>query len=86
VRSKLDERTEETLREIGTLFRRARKEAGMSQAQLAAEIAMDRENYAKIERAEINVTVDTLVRIAAGLGMRLSLSLMPGVSRKGTRQ
>lgn len=77
MRSKLDEQTKEILQRIGAEIRQIRRDAGMSQAQLAAAISMDRENYAKIERAEINVTVDTLVRIATGVRKKLSFSLVP---------
>jgi transcriptional regulator with XRE-family HTH domain len=43
---------------------------------------MDRENYAKIERASINVTVDTLVRIAHGIGVRLEVDFVAPPSRR----
>lgn len=75
--SKVDERTRATLRSLGAKIRAARQAAGLSQAQLAEAIAMDRENYAKIERAEINVTIDTLVRIAYGIGLRVEIDLVP---------
>jgi transcriptional regulator with XRE-family HTH domain len=81
-RSKVDDRTRAALKRIGAAIRRARREAGLSQARLAEAISMDRENYAKIERAEINVTVDTLVRIARGLGVRLELDFVPPRSRR----
>lgn len=69
--SKVDERTKAALKKIGAKIRAARQAAGLSQAQLAEAISMDRENYAKIERASINVTVDTLVRIAQGIGVEI---------------
>lgn len=80
--SKVDERTKATLKKIGARIREARKAAGLSQAQLAEAISMDRENYAKIERAEINVTVDTLVRIARGIGTRLEVEFVVPASRR----
>ena len=85
MRSKFDNRTREALQEIGVAIRVARREVGMSQEQLAETISMGRENLGKIERAEINVTVDTLVRIAAGLGMTLSVGLVPRRSRVSRR-
>jgi transcriptional regulator with XRE-family HTH domain len=74
VRSKVDERTKEALEGIAATIRKARQAAGLTQAQLAESISMGRENYAKIERAEVNVTVDTLVRIGDGLGLGLVVS------------
>jgi transcriptional regulator with XRE-family HTH domain len=74
--SKVDGRTKATLEELGARIRAARQAARLSQAQLAEAIAMNRENYAKIERAEINVTVDTLVRIASGIGLRVEIDLV----------
>jgi transcriptional regulator with XRE-family HTH domain len=75
--SKVDQRTKATLTKLGAKIRAARQAAGLSQAQLAERISMDRENYAKIERASINVTVETLVRIAHGIGVRLEIDLVP---------
>ena len=80
--SKVDERTKATLKKLGAKIRAARQAAGLSQAQLAEAISMDRENYAKIERASINVTVDTLVRIARGLGVRVEIDFVSPASRR----
>lgn len=80
--SKLDERTKTTLKNLGAKIRAARQAAGLSQAQLAEVISMDRENYAKIERASINVTVDTLVRIARGIGVRVEIDFVSPASRR----
>lgn len=76
-RSKVDERTKAALKAVGATIRAARQAAGLSQAQLAEAIAMDRENYAKIERGTINVTIETLVRIAHGIGLYVQLDLVP---------
>lgn len=82
MRSKVDDQTKATLKRIGTALRQARQAAGLSQVRLAHAISMDRENYAKIERAEINVTIDTLVRIADGLGTRLIVEFSSEPSRR----
>jgi transcriptional regulator with XRE-family HTH domain len=78
--SKVDERTKAALKATGARIRAARQAAGLSQAQIAEAIAMDRENYAKIERGTINVTVDTLVRIAHGVGLRVEIDFVPPAS------
>lgn len=78
--TKVDERTKAVLTQLGTKIRAARQAAGLSQAQLAEAISMDRENYAKIERASVNVTIDTLVRIAGGIGVNLEINF---VTRSG---
>lgn len=75
-RLKVDEKTRVVLRRTATVLRTAREEAGLSQAQLAQSISMARENYAKIEHADVNVTVDTLVRIARGLGRQVQFELV----------
>lgn len=80
--SKVDERTKATLKKTAAKIRAARRAAGLSQAQLAEAISMDRENYAKIERASINVTVDTLVRIASGIGVQLEIEFVPSASHR----
>lgn len=82
--SKVDERTKATLKKIGAKIRTAREAAGLSQQQLAEAISMDRENYAKIERASINVTVDTLVRIAHGIGVRLEVDFVAPAPRRSS--
>jgi XRE family transcriptional regulator, regulator of sulfur utilization len=46
-----------------------REERGYSQEALAARAGLDRANYGAIERGECNVTVDTVVKIATGLGI-----------------
>jgi transcriptional regulator with XRE-family HTH domain len=67
--------TRQKLQEIGAMIRAAREEAEISQATLAATIGMARENYLRIEKGRANVTVETLVRIAAGLDLTLSVAL-----------
>lgn len=63
---------------LGAHLRRAREEQGVSQTTLARRIKMEPTNLRKVERGEKNLTVDTLRRIAGGLGMRLEVRLMAG--------
>jgi transcriptional regulator with XRE-family HTH domain len=78
---KLDARTRRAAKEIGRRIQAARIAADISQKTLAEKIGMTRGNYARIEHGRMNVTIDSLLRIAAGLGMKLSFDLRPG--RKG---
>jgi len=59
-------------RTLGEAIRVARTERGFSQEDFARSASLDRSYYGAIERGEFNVTVDTLVKIAAGLGVRVA--------------
>jgi DNA-binding XRE family transcriptional regulator len=48
------------------------RERGHSQEAFAAHAGLDRANYGAIEHGEVNVSVDTVVKIAAGLGIRIA--------------
>lgn len=61
--------------EIGALVRRVRERAALSQANLAERIGMDRANLIRIEKGRINLTVETLVRVAAGLDATIQVDL-----------
>jgi transcriptional regulator with XRE-family HTH domain len=71
---KLDLRTKRMAGKIGKLIRTERESAGISQETLATRIGMTRTNYARVEQGRTNVTIDTLLRIAAGLGLTLSFN------------
>ncbi len=68
--------TNAKLIEIGETIRAARERVGVSQAKLAETIEMQRENYIRIEKGRANVTVETLVRIAEGLGLGVKVTLV----------
>jgi transcriptional regulator with XRE-family HTH domain len=59
----------------GAAMRSLRRERGITQEAFAARAGLDRSYYGAIERGEFNVTLDTLVKIAAGLGLRVSTLL-----------
>ena len=63
------------LAEIGERVRVAREKAQLSQEALAEKIQMRRENVIRIEKGRANVTVETLVRVATGLGLELGVTL-----------
>ncbi len=67
--------TRRKLANIGDLFRRARERANVSQAELAERIGMHRVNYIRFERGRVNMTVETMMRVAGGLGLDLHVAL-----------
>lgn len=54
-------------------LRWARQDAGLSQAALAKRLGVTQQAIAKVEHPDANPTLDTLLRVAAALGMSLSL-------------
>jgi transcriptional regulator with XRE-family HTH domain len=55
---------------LGRAIRSARQERKLPQETLAARAGVDRSYFGAIERGEFNVSLDTLIKIAAGLGIR----------------
>lgn len=54
---------------LGKAVRAARSEQGYTQEAFAFKAGIDRSYYGAIERGEFNVTLDTLMTIARGLGV-----------------
>lgn len=57
----------DVLIKFGQKMQKARKEAGVSQEELAAKLAMHRTYIGMIERGERNPTIRTLYKIAKAL-------------------
>jgi transcriptional regulator with XRE-family HTH domain len=57
------------VQELGVAIRNAREEHGLTQGAFAASVGLDRSYFGAIERGEFNVTLDTLFKITAGLGV-----------------
>jgi transcriptional regulator with XRE-family HTH domain len=57
---------------LGAVIRTYRKATELSQDRFADRIDMHRAYYSAIERGEKNITLDTLLRVAAGLGVHAS--------------
>lgn len=53
-------------------MRAIRKDMGLTQEDFAFKAGLDRSYYGAIERGEFNITIDTLMSIADGLGVRAS--------------
>lgn len=61
---------------LGANIRTRRKENGISQDALALECGLDRSYMGRIERGEVNITVEKLYKIAARLNCSAA-SLLP---------
>ncbi len=56
--------TDAILRDLGLRIRELRRAAGMTQEQAADQLGMWTPNYAKIEGGKVNLTVNSLVKLA----------------------
>jgi DNA-binding XRE family transcriptional regulator len=57
---------------LGRAMRLARQESGYSQESFAAHVGVHRTYYGAIEPGEFNPTIDTVAKVAVGLGASLS--------------
>jgi len=64
-----------TARVVGQEVRRARKEAGMTQAEVADRLATSPAYVTNVEAGRLNLTLGQLTRIAAALGATLDVKL-----------
>ena len=55
----------------------ARKKTGLTQVQLAAKTGIDQSDISRIENGEANPSLNTLKRLAAGMGMKLKIEFLP---------
>ena len=62
--------------QFGQLVRKYRKERNMSQEQLALLCNMDRSYLGRIERGEVNPTLEKLYKLAKSLGVNVK-DLLP---------
>lgn len=62
-----------------SLIRAARREAGLTQADLAARAGVPQSSVARLETPGSNPTVRTLERVLRAAGRRLELGADPGV-------
>ncbi len=60
---------------LGAAARSLRMERGLPQEAFARHAGLDRSYYGAIERGEFNVTLDTIVKIAAALGVSVATLL-----------
>lgn len=62
----------------GNIVKRARKAAGLSQAELADRMGTTQSAVARLESRYSNPRVDTLDRAVASTGQRVTVSVDPG--------
>lgn len=65
----------ESQEKLGKILKKARKEANLTQAKLAEKAGIHVNYYARIERGEVNPTVDILDGIAKALKIELKFPL-----------
>jgi transcriptional regulator with XRE-family HTH domain len=63
--------------DAGTLLRRARIERGLDQAALARRAGTTQTYVSRVERGAVSPSIDTLDRLFAALGQRLTLGVEP---------
>lgn len=71
----MDEQRIESLKALGQLVRERRQQAGASQEELAVLSGLDRTYISGVERGVRNPSLTALLKIAAGLGLSLSVLL-----------
>ena len=58
----------------------ARKNSGITQKQLAEKTGISQGDISKIETGEANPSLNTLKRLAFGMGMKIKLEFLPIVN------
>ncbi|MCP3447213.1 helix-turn-helix domain-containing protein [Bradyrhizobium sp. CCGUVB14] len=77
------ERGSEATFQLGRLLRDARKQAGLTQEQVAERAGISRPRYRDIEQGAAAARATTLINVARALGMELMLipqAMVPGVN------
>lgn len=69
----LQEEQEQVKFTVMQSFVKARKEKGITQDELANITGIARSNIARMENGSYNPTIEMMVRLAAGIGMRLDI-------------
>lgn len=62
---------EKELQLLGFRIKSLREQKGFSQEDLANDCNIPKSQIGRIERAEVNTTVKTLIKIASALGIRV---------------
>lgn len=78
-------RTEAAQRSVGLRIQELRQGRGETQESFAARLGMLAPNYARIEQGRMNVTIDTLVRVAHGLQVDMAELFVAPKARRGRR-
>jgi len=70
----------EVARRFGENMRRRREEAGISQEKLGFRCSLHRTEIGLLERGARVPRIDTLIKIAAALGVRIDCALLDGIA------
>ena len=70
----------EVAQRFGENLRRLRKGAGVSQEELGLRCSLHRTEIGLLERGARVPRIDTLIKIASGLGVRIDCKLLDGIS------
>ncbi len=62
---------------LGANFTKAREQAGLTQKELSEKVGIYQADISKIERGKANPSLQTLKRLAEGIGMELKIDFMP---------
>jgi len=76
-------RDSEAIHQLGRLLRDARRQAGLTQEQVAKRAGISRPRYRDIEQGDAAARATTLINVARALGMELMLipqAMVPGVN------
>jgi transcriptional regulator with XRE-family HTH domain len=68
--------TDKTAKQIADNLRKSRYHRDLTQSELAKKAGISTNYYARVERAEVKPTVETLERIVKALGVKSS-SILP---------
>jgi transcriptional regulator with XRE-family HTH domain len=63
--------TDTTRKKLGERIRELRKTAGITQEELGEKADLNYKFIGELERGQVNVSLDSLVRIAGALGIRI---------------
>ncbi len=70
----------EVARQFGENLRRLRKRADISQEELGLRCSLHRTEIGLLERGARIPRIDTLIKIASGLGIRIDCALLDGIA------
>ena len=67
-------------RQFGENLRRERKRANLSQEEVGLRASLHRTEIGLLERGARTPRVDTLIKLASGLGIRIDCALLDGIT------
>lgn len=71
---------QEVARLFGRNLRKARKRAGLSQEEVGFRASLHRTEVGLLERGTRMPRVDTLIKVAAAVGVRIDCALLAGIA------